>query len=146
MNSSQKRSDTAMSLQKIDPETLAPPHGHCQIVVAQGRTVYTSGQIAIDTDEKLYGADPVDYAIQAKHTLLNVYKAVEAAGGSPADIARLMVYVADATEENLEQVYAGIGEAFAEGGGRRSAMTLVGVSGFSNPGAVVEMDATAVID
>jgi enamine deaminase RidA (YjgF/YER057c/UK114 family) len=135
-----------MSLQKIDPETLAPPHGHCQIVIGKGSTVYTSGQIAIDTDEKLYGTDPVDYAVQAKHTLLNVYKAIEAAGGSAADIARLMVYVVDATDENLEQVYAGIGEAFAEAGGRRSAMTLLGVSRFSHPGAVVEMDATAVID
>ena len=135
-----------MSLQKIDPDTLAPPHGHCQIVIAQGRTVYTSGQVAIDTDEKLIGADPVDYAVQAKHTLLNVYNAVEAAGGTAADIARLMVYVADATQEHLDQVYAGIGEAFTEGGGRRSAMTLLGVSGFSNPGVVVEMDATAVIE
>jgi enamine deaminase RidA (YjgF/YER057c/UK114 family) len=135
-----------MSLEKIDPDTLAPPHGHCQIVVAQGRIVYSSGQIGIDTEENLHGADPVDYAVQAERTLLNVYKAIEAAGGTPADIARLMVYVANATQENLEEVYAGIGKAFASGGGRRSAMTLLGVSGFSHPGAVVEMDATAVID
>jgi enamine deaminase RidA (YjgF/YER057c/UK114 family) len=134
-----------MAMRKINPSTLPKPHGYAQIVVAAGGSlVFVSGQVALGTDEKLVGGSQ-DYRAQAKQTAANIYTAVAEAGGSAADIVRLMLYVVDPAEENLEQLYAGLGEAAAEAGAKTTAMTLIGVTGLSVPGAVVEMDATAVI-
>ncbi|WP_158890846.1 RidA family protein [Amycolatopsis anabasis] len=133
-----------MVTRKINPSTLPKPHGHAQIIVASGGTlVFTSGQVAIDPDEKLIGDGP-DYRAQARQTAENVYAAVAAAGLTPADIVRLTIYVVDPAPENLEELYVGLGEAGAAAGAKSTAMTLIGVTGLSFPGAVVEMDATAI--
>jgi enamine deaminase RidA (YjgF/YER057c/UK114 family) len=135
-----------MALQKINPDTLAPPHGHAQVVVATGsRFVFTSGQVAIDVDEQLLGSGP-DYRVQGHRAAMNAYAAVTAAGATPADIVRFTVYVVDPAQENLEQLYVGLGEAAREARAKLTAMTLIGVTGLSLPGAVVEIEATAVID
>lgn len=134
-----------MTIQKINPDTLAKAHGYAQVIVGSGsRLVFTSGQGALDADGKLVGEGP-DYHTQARQAAGNVYAAVAAAGATAADIVRLMVYVVDPTEENLEQVYAGLGEAARAAGAKSTAMTLIGITAMSEPGAVVEMDATALL-
>lgn len=133
-----------MTLEKINPDTLARPHGFAQVIVATGsKIVYTSGQVGIDTDYKLAGAD---YRSQARKAAENVYAAVAAAGGTPADITRLMIYVVDATETNLEELYAGLGDAGQAAGAKATTMTLIGVTNLSDPSWLLEIDATAVID
>jgi enamine deaminase RidA (YjgF/YER057c/UK114 family) len=135
-----------VTLQRIDPDTLSRPHGHAQVVVATGsRLVFASGQVAIDTVENLLGSGP-DYREQGYRAALNAYAAVRASGATPADIVRLAVYVVDAIEPHLEPLYEGLGQAAREAGAKRTAMTLVGITGLSLPGAVVEIEATAVID
>ena len=57
-----------------------------------------------------------------------------------------MIYVVDPTADNLEQLYVGLGEAGAEAGAKATATTLVGVTALSLQGAVVEIDATALMD
>jgi enamine deaminase RidA (YjgF/YER057c/UK114 family) len=133
-----------MSLQKINPDTLARPHGFAQIMVGAGnRIVVTSGQVGIDTHYNVVGSD---YRSQARQAAENVYLAIAAAGGTVADIARLMLYVVDATPANLEAVYAGLGEAGAAAGASATAMTLIGVTALSDPSWLVEIDATAILD
>jgi enamine deaminase RidA (YjgF/YER057c/UK114 family) len=133
-----------MTIKKINPETLARPHGFAQIVVATGsKIVYTSGQVGIDADYNLAGSD---YRSQARRAAENVYAAITAAGGTPSDIVRLMVYVVDATESNLEELYAGLAEAGQAAGAGTTTMTLIGVTALSEPGWLLELDATAVID
>lgn len=133
-----------MSLQKINPETLARPHGFAHVMVATGtKIVFTSGQVGIDADEKPVGTD---HRSQARQAAANVYDAVAAAGAKPTDIARLMVYVVDATDANLEEVYAGLGEAGQAAGAKAAAMSLIGVTRLSDPSWLVELDATAVLD
>ncbi|WP_165964111.1 RidA family protein [Actinomadura sp. KC216] len=133
-----------MTLKKIDPDTLAPPHGHAQVVVASGsRIVFVSGQVGIDADERLVGAG---YRAQGHRAAMNAYAAVTGAGGTPADIVRFTVYVVDPAAANLEELYAGLGDAARSAGAKRTAMTLIGVTGLSMPGALVEIEVTAVID
>lgn len=133
-----------MALKRIDPETLARPHGFAHVVIAEGsQIVYTSGQVGIDTKYNLAGSD---YRSQARRAAENVYAAIAAAGGAPANIVRLMVYVVDASENHLEAVYEGLGEAGAAAGARSTAMTLIGVTALSEPGWLLEIDATAVLD
>jgi enamine deaminase RidA (YjgF/YER057c/UK114 family) len=133
-----------MTIKKINPETLARPHGFAQIVVATGsKIVYTSGQVGIDADYNLAGSD---YRSQARRAAENVYAAITAAGGTPSDIVRLMVYVVAATKSNLEELYAGLAEAGQAAGAGTTTMTLIGVTALSEPGWLLELDATAVID
>lgn len=133
-----------MTREKINPATLARPHGFAHVITTTGsKLVFTSGQVGIDTDYKLAGDD---YRSQARKAAENVYAAVAAAGGTPGDIARLMLYVVDATEANLEEVYAGLGEAGQAAGATATAMTLLGVTALSDPGWLLEIDATAVLD
>lgn len=133
-----------MTISKINPDTLARPHGFAQVVVASGsKTLFTSGQVGINTDYSLAGKD---YRSQARKAAENVYAAIAAGGGTPSDITRLMVYVVDATAENLDEVYAGLGEAAAAAGAGTSTMTLIGVTALSDPTWLLELDATAVLD
>jgi enamine deaminase RidA (YjgF/YER057c/UK114 family) len=134
-----------MTLQKINPDTLAPPHGHIHAVVATGNNiVFASGQVAIDLEENLQGFN--DYCEQGYRAALNAYAAISSSGATPADIVRFTVYVVDPVESNLEPLYDGLGRAAREVGAKRTAMTLIGITGLSIPGAVVEVEATAVFD
>lgn len=135
-----------MTIQKINPDTIAPPHGHAQVIVATGgKFVFTSGQVAIDVNEKLIGAG-ADYEAQGYKAVSNAYAAITASGASPRDVVRMMVYVVNPASENLEQLYAGLANAMRDAGGKTTAMTLIGITGLSEPGAVVEVDMMAVAD
>ena len=132
-----------MTIQKLNPDTIAPPHGHAQVVIASGsKIVFISGQISIGRDENLIGAG--DYEAQGYQATLNAYAAIAASGAIAADVARMMVYVVDPAPEHLEKLYAGLGKAVSETGGRTAAMTLIGITGLSEPGALVEVELTAV--
>jgi enamine deaminase RidA (YjgF/YER057c/UK114 family) len=134
-----------MRIDKINPDTLFPPHGYAQVTVATGnRIIQTSGQVACDLEENILALG--DYQEQARLAALNVYAAVTGAGATPADITRLMVYVVDPSPANLDLVYAGLGKAAREARAKLTAMTLVGATGFSHAGVLVELDATAVVD
>ena len=138
--------DPLMILEKVNADSLAKPHGYSHAVVATGsKFVYTSGQVGIDKESNLVGAER-DYRAQGQQAASNVYTALAAAGAKASDIVRMMMYVVDPSAENLDQLYEGLGEAGREAGAKSTSMVLIGVTALSLPGAVVEFDATAVID
>jgi enamine deaminase RidA (YjgF/YER057c/UK114 family) len=69
---------------------------------------------------------------------------VGAAGGKPADIARVTLYVTD--KRQYVAAREAIGVSWREIVGRHfPAMAMVEVSGLLEPGALVEIEATAAI-
>jgi 2-iminobutanoate/2-iminopropanoate deaminase len=83
-----------MPKQHINPDTLFPsvPHGFSQVIATHGgKTVYISGQTAWDTEKRLVGGNSLE--AQAQQAFQNVRHAVEAAGGSLADVVALRLYV-----------------------------------------------------
>jgi enamine deaminase RidA (YjgF/YER057c/UK114 family) len=135
-----------MILEKINPDSLPKPHGFAQAVVATGsKFVYTSGQVGADRDGNLVGGER-DYRAQGRQAASNVYAALAAANAKPSDIVRLMMYVVDPSADNLDRLYEGLGEAAVEAGAKSTSMVLIGVTALSLPGAVVEFNATALID
>jgi enamine deaminase RidA (YjgF/YER057c/UK114 family) len=135
-----------MATEKINPESLAKPHGYAQAIAATGtRFVFTSGQTPIDKDGELVGAGP-DYRAQGRQAAANVYAAVTAAGASARDIVRLTIYVVDPSDANLDELYAGLGEAGKDAGAKATATSLIGVAAIAVPGAMVEIEATALVD
>jgi enamine deaminase RidA (YjgF/YER057c/UK114 family) len=128
----------------VRPEGWKPPVGYENgiLVQAGGRHLFVAGQIAWNADQKLVGGgDMVRQFVQA---LDNVLVVVREAGGRPEEIVRMTVYVTD-KKAYLEAARA-IGEAWRPRLGRHyPAMALVQVADLLEEGALVEIEATAVI-
>ena len=118
-------------------------HGFSQGVVASGtRTLYVSGQTAWDSRKQLVGG--ADLEAQARQAFANLKAVVEAAGGTLADVVAVRIYVVDYRPEKAVPV----GRAFREffSAGDNPASTWVGVAALADPGFLIEVEATAVLD
>jgi enamine deaminase RidA (YjgF/YER057c/UK114 family) len=125
----------------INPPGLPPPRGYSNGVVAEGRMLFVAGQIGWNESSRLVGDRFVDQFDQA---LANVLTVVKAAGGAPESVSRLTIFITDkgqylsATEEIGHRYRARMGRHYP-------AMSLVEVKALLEPGALVEIEATAVI-
>ncbi|MGY1739634.1 MULTISPECIES: RidA family protein [unclassified Blastococcus] len=82
-----------MTLERINPEELARSSGFSHAVRATGTvTVHLAGQTALDADGRIVGDGVVG---QFEQALGNLLTALRAAGGSPAHLAALTIYIVD---------------------------------------------------
>ncbi len=87
----------AQDRQFLNPPELSKPAGYTHVVVAPaGRTIYLSGQVALDKEGKLVGKG--DFPAQAGQVFTNIDAALKAAHASFADVVKLTFYVTDATQ------------------------------------------------
>ena len=134
----------AHSFQTLNPDGWEPPSGYSNgIVVPSGaRLVFVAGQVAWDADQVLVGKD--DFAAQFRQALSNVLAVVASAGGEPAQLASLTVYVTD-KRAYLASVKA-LGTIWRELVGRHyPAMALVQVADLLEKDALVEIQAVAAL-
>lgn len=125
----------------INPPGWPAPHGYSNGIVAEGRMLFVAGQIGWDEKGVLAGDRLVD---QFDRALANVLAVVDAAGGVPKSIARLTLFVTDKAAYITAR--AEIGDRYRARMGRHfPAMTLVEVSALLEPGALIEIEATAVL-
>jgi enamine deaminase RidA (YjgF/YER057c/UK114 family) len=127
----------------VNPESLGAPRGysHGMLAPAGGRLLFVAGQIAWDGERRLAAAG---FAGQFERALANVLAVVREAGGGPEHVVRLTVYVTD-RRQYLGDL-AAVGEGYRRVMGRRyPAMALVEVAGLLEPGALVEIEGTAVV-
>jgi enamine deaminase RidA (YjgF/YER057c/UK114 family) len=131
-----------MALERVNPPELGPPSGFSHAVAADGgRLIFLAGQTAYGPDGAIAG-DTV--AAQFEGALANLLTALRAAGGSPADLASLTVYVVDLDDYRAQG--REIGQAWRRLAGRDyPAMAAVGVSRLWDPAALVEIQGHAVI-
>jgi enamine deaminase RidA (YjgF/YER057c/UK114 family) len=132
-----------MALRFINPESLGPARGYSNGVLASegGSLLFIAGQIAWDERQRIVSADFVE---QFDRALANVITVVEAAGGTPEQIARLVIYVTDKNEYRAAQ--SAIGECYRSRMNRHfPAMALVEVKSLLEDEAKVEIEAVAVI-
>jgi enamine deaminase RidA (YjgF/YER057c/UK114 family) len=130
-----------MALERVNPPSLAQPSGFSHAVVATGRLVFLAGQVALGADGAIVG-DSI--AEQFDRALANLLEALRAAGGAPADLASLTVYVVDLDAYRRQS--GAIGAAWRRLVGREyPAMAAVGVSRLWDPAALVEVQGCAVI-
>jgi enamine deaminase RidA (YjgF/YER057c/UK114 family) len=129
----------------LNPSSLPQPEHYKQVAVATGsRTVYLAGQVARTADGTPVG--PGDLAAQVEQSYLNVAAALEAVGGSFADVAKLTVYVVDWSADKLPALGAGVARAAERlGTDPRRPITLLGVAGLGEPDLLVEVEAVAVL-
>ena len=82
-----------MTIQRINPDTLAAPGGHYSHAVVAGGLVFVSGQLPITpAGDKLNQAS---FDAQAHQVLSNVAAALVAAGSGVAKLVQVRVYVTD---------------------------------------------------
>ncbi len=131
-----------MPLELINPRDLPTPTTYTQVVVAKGtKLVFVAGQEPEDVDGKLVG--PGDLAAQAPQVFANLGRALAAAGASPAQVARITIYVVGyERDRHLAIIEAARVVLFGE---HKPADIIVGVASLS-PGYLVEVDAFAVVD
>ena len=134
-----------MPVELLNPAGIPAPDVYRQVAVATGsRTVYVSGQVARTADGTPVGGG--DLAAQVDQALGNVDAAMQGAGGTFADIAKLTVYIVDFTPEKMDQFIDGVLRAVGRLGiDPTKAVTLLGVSALTEPDLLVEIEAVAVL-
>jgi len=125
----------------LNPDGLPSNPAYTQAVkVAGGASlVFIGGQNGVNAEGDIVGDDA---EAQAQQALRNVTLAVEAAGGSLADIVKWTIIVTDAAA-----LGPGFG-AFQKAWGQRPnppAITVQVVAGLANPQFLVEVEAVAAI-
>jgi enamine deaminase RidA (YjgF/YER057c/UK114 family) len=127
--------------QLVTPPNFPKPRGYSNGVVATGRTLFISGQIAWDKDARIVSSD---FATQFLQSLDNVIAVVRAAGGGTEHIVKLLTFVTDL--EAYRAATRPIGEGWRERMGKHyPAMSLVKVAGLLEPGALVEIEGVAML-
>ncbi|WP_030313975.1 RidA family protein [Streptomyces sp. NRRL B-3229] len=131
-----------MSAERINPPELSPPTGFSHAVVATGsRVVFLAGQTALDADGKVVGETLPE---QFERALANLLTALRAAGGTPADLARVTVYATDIADYRAH--VRELGSIWRELAGRDyPAMAVVEVVRLWDDQAAVELDGFAVL-
>ena len=132
-----------MPLQFINPASLGRPRGYANGVLAApgGSLLFIAGQIAWDEQQQIVSADFVE---QFDRALANVIAIVAEAGGTPEQLARLVVYVTD--KEEYRARLPEIGARWRSRMGRHfPAMALLEVKSLLEDDAKVEIEGIAVL-
>jgi enamine deaminase RidA (YjgF/YER057c/UK114 family) len=124
----------------LQPVDWARPRGYANGMAARGTQLFIAGQIGWNAQQQLVGADLVSQTAQA---LRNIVTILAEADAQPAHIVRLTWYLTDlgdyrASARDIGAVYREIM------GAHYPAMSAVQVAGLVEPGAVVEIECTAV--
>ena len=127
---------------RLDQPGWKTPAGYSNGIEAAGRMVFVAGQVGWRPDEVMAGPDIVS---QTRQALRNIEAVLACAGAGVRDITRMTWYVVDLDEYRHER--PGIGAVYREVmGDHYPAMSLVQVAGLVEPGARVEIEATAVVE
>jgi enamine deaminase RidA (YjgF/YER057c/UK114 family) len=127
----------------INPEQLGAPRGYSNgmLAPAGGRLLAIAGQVAWDADQQIVDDG---FTEQFEQALRNVVAIVREAGGQPHHLISMTIYVVD-HRQYLDELSA-VGAAYRDVVGRHfPAMALVEVQALIEPGAKVEIQATAVL-
>ncbi|MGY5033041.1 RidA family protein [Streptomyces sp. 900116325] len=129
-------------IHRINPTELSPPTGFSHAVTATGgQLVFLAGQTALDRNGKVVGGTLPE---QFTTALTNLLVALRAAGGSPADLARVTVYATDVADYRAHA--SELGRIWRRLAGRDyPAMAVVGAARLWDEQALVELDGIAVL-
>lgn len=130
-----------MSTEEIRVPGWPAPRGYANGRTGHGQVIHVAGQIGWDEHGVLVSPDLVTQFVRA---LDNVIAVVCAAGGLPAEIASMTIYVTDMAAYRTG--VKDIGAAWrARLGKHFPATALVAVTELVEPGAKVEIQATAYL-
>ena len=123
----------------INPDTLSKPPGYTHVVEATtpGRIVYIAGQLGIDREGKLSS----DFRLQAVQTFENLKNALAAVGGQFQHVVKLNNYFVDM---KYLPIFRQVRDSYLADKDRPASTTLA-ISGLAREGALLEVEAVAVL-
>ena len=132
-----------MDVERINPSELARPSGFSHAVaVTARRMVFLAGQVGMDRDGMVVSGGVV---AQFEQALANLLTALAAAGGQPADLVSLTIYIVDLADYQAHGKE--IGAAWRRLAGTEYPATAgVGVTRLWDPEALVELQGIAAVN
>jgi enamine deaminase RidA (YjgF/YER057c/UK114 family) len=124
----------------LEPAGIAPPPEPYSHAIRCGDTLYVAGQVAFDENNEVVGVG--DARAQAERVWRNIRLAVEAAGGTLADVVKITIFLQDVRHAPAE---IGVREGLFEPG-RYPVCTLVQVANLGLPDLLMEVDAIAHLE
>lgn len=130
-------------ISRINPDHLHPTPGYHHItIVESGPIAYLAGQCPLDSSGMLVGGDDLD--AQIDQVVRNSAAALAAAGATPDDVVRSVIYVVDTGTGALAAAWrrltrSSIAAAFT------TASTLLGVTRLGYAGQLIEVELTAAL-
>jgi reactive intermediate/imine deaminase len=127
-------------MKHINPPALPRPNGYSHVVeVGEGRTVYVSGQIAVDQTGAVVGSG--DFKAQARQVFENLKVALAAAGADFEHVVKITVFLTDVGQlgsfREVRDAY------FAKD---PPASSLIEVARLVRPELMIEVEAIAVVE
>ena len=128
-----------MARTAIQPADMLDPRPRYTHAWRVGNTIYVAGQLATDAAGNLVA--PNDIRGQTRRALQNMARVLETAGASLRDVVKTTVFITDMRHRE------GFGEVRQEFyPSDPPASTLVQVVALAVPGALIEIEAIAVVD
>jgi enamine deaminase RidA (YjgF/YER057c/UK114 family) len=125
-----------------NPPQLCPTFGWTHVVsVTGGKTVYISGQVAVNEQGELVGRG--DLRAQTEQAFRNIELALAAVGATFRDVVKTNLYVVGLKPEHVPMIRE-IRSRYVSKEHPPSS-TLVGVSALVGPEWLIEIEATAVL-
>ena len=115
---------------------LMEPISHFSDAVVAGHTLYVSGLVATDKAGEVVGVG--DVAEQTRQIFRNLKRILDAAGATPADVAKVTIFMRDVAQRPLINP---IRQEFF--GQHRPASTLVEISRLVRDELLLEIEAVA---
>jgi enamine deaminase RidA (YjgF/YER057c/UK114 family) len=135
-------SPTAPVGRRINSPRLPKPNGYSHVVeIGSGRTLYISGQVALDHDGNVVGAG--DFRAQAEQVFANLNEALQAVEANFGHVVKLTFFVTELTPENLS-ILREVRDRHIDPA-HAPASSLVQVAGLFRRELVVEIEAIAVV-
>lgn len=129
-----------MKITHINPEGMYKSPAFSQAVLAEGggKTLYIGGQNGILPDGKLVGDG---FAEQIEQAYKNIISVLESVGASQKNVVKQTVYAAKG--QDIAEGFAATQKTW---GNFPTAISFVFVESLGVPGALVEIEAVAVLD
>ena len=128
-----------MKITHINPDGLHKNPAFSQAVVAEGgKTIYIGGQNGVLPDGSMAGDTLASQTEQAYRNMIEILKSV---GASQENVVKETIYVVKG--QNIQEGYAATQKVW---GNFPTAISFIFVDSLGVPGALVEIEAIAVVD
>lgn len=127
-----------MSREELRVDGLPEPISHYTDAVRANDLLFLSGIVPVDEAGALVGEG--DVVGQAEQVFALLDRVLDAAGAEPGDVVKVTIYLLD--KDDRERINP-VRQRFF--GAALPASTLVEVSGLAVPGALLEVEAVAVV-
>ena len=132
-----------MTVKLFTPPTL-PARGYSQVCeITKGKLILFAGQVPHDVHDKLVGAG--DFDAQVEQLFQNLWRALEAAGGSFKNLVKINNYCVETVSYEVRANYRVIRDRYIDTT-NPPVSTFIYVPRLAQPTWLFEMDAMAVID